>query len=207
VVARGLQFRTGTRRHPEAGSVRHTSNTSSAPAPPFRHSVFHPRAIRHDPVTIRDDEPDLGDTDHMTWGKTVVTIGVVLALGGGLGGCATISAGQCVDWVPLSPSEQEREASLVVDADLRPTDRTVEALGRYRVREADITSVRKGHAPGDRIDVIATSDQCTSSGEPVEYVDGDPLAEPGSYRLYLTKEQAGGAWRLVVPGAAQRLDD
>ncbi|WIB27006.1 hypothetical protein [Curtobacterium sp. MCSS17_015] len=143
----------------------------------------------------------------MTWGKTGVSIGVVLALCGGLGGCATIAAGQCVDWVPLSPAEQEREASLVVDADLRSTDRTVEALGRYRVREAVITGVRKGHTPDDRIDVIATSDQCTSSGEPVEYVDGDPLAEPGSYRLYLTQQQAGGAWRLVVPGAAERLDD
>jgi hypothetical protein len=140
----------------------------------------------------------------MRWGKTAA-LGLVLALGGGLGGCGTVSVGQCVDWVPLSPAEQEQTASLVVDAEVHTTDRTVEASGRYRVHEAVITSVRKGHAPGDRIDVIATSDQCTTVGHPVEYVEGDPLADPGSYRLYLTKRQAGGAWRLVVPGAAERL--
>ncbi|QWS32742.1 hypothetical protein [Curtobacterium aetherium] len=142
----------------------------------------------------------------MPWGKTALVTGLVLAIGSGIAGCTTIASGQCVDWVTLSPAEQERTASLVVDAELRSTDRTVEALGRYRVHEARITDVRKGHAPADRIDVIATSDQCTTNWQPVEYVDGDPLTEPGTYRLYLTKEQAGGAWRLVVPGAAERLD-
>jgi hypothetical protein len=162
------------------------------------------RSAGHDPVTIGTGVVDPADTCPMTWGKTALALGLVLAVGGGLGGCA-ISAGQCVDWVPLSPAEQERTASLVVDADVTTTDRTVEASGRYRVHEASITSIRKGHAPGDRIDVIATSDQCTTSGQPVEYVEGDPLADPGSYRLYLTERQAGGAWRLVVPGAAERL--
>lgn len=110
-----------------------------------------------------------------------------------------------MDYVSLTPAEQAHEASLVVDAVVRSTDRTVEVAGRYRVYEAAITDVRKGRTLGDRIDVIATSDQCTSSGEPVEYVDGDPLAEPGSYRLFLTRVRGGGPWQLVVPGAAERL--
>ncbi len=143
-------------------------------------------------------------TGGMGWGKRTLTIGIVCTLGGGLAGCAT-TAGQCVDYVSLTPAEQAHEASLVVDADVRSTDRTVEVAGRYRVYEAAITDVRKGRTLGDRIDVIATSDQCTSSGEPVEYVDGDPLAEPGSYRLFLTRVRGGGPWQLVVPGAAERL--
>lgn len=141
----------------------------------------------------------------MGWGKRTLTIGIVCMLGGGLAACAGIRSGQCVDYVSLTPAEQAHEASLVVDADVRSTDRTVEVAGRYRVHEAAITDVRKGRTLGDRIDVIATSDQCTSSGEPVEYVDGDPLAEPGSYRLYLTRVRGGGPWQLVVPGAAERL--
>jgi hypothetical protein len=141
----------------------------------------------------------------MTRGKTALVIGVVCALGGGLAGCGVISSGQCVDYVTLTPAERADTASLIVDADVRSTDRTVEASGRYRVHEAAITDVRKGRTSDDRIDVIATSDQCTSSGQPVEYVDGDPLAEPGSYRLYLTRVRGGGPWQLVVPGAAERL--
>lgn len=143
-------------------------------------------------------------TGRMRWGKTALAVGIVLVVGDGLSGCGTV--GQCVDWVSMSSAEQFRAASLVVDAEVRTTDRTVEASGRYRVHEASVTDVRKGRAPHDRIDVIATSDQCTTNGEPVEYVEGDPLAQPGAYRLYLTRRQAGGAWRLVVPGAAERLD-
>jgi hypothetical protein len=144
-------------------------------------------------------------TGGMTWGKTALAFGIVCTLGGGLTGCSTITAGQCADYASLSPATQTDESSLIVDADVRPTDRTVEVAGRYRVYEAAVTDVRKGRTRDDRIDVIATSDQCTTSGEPVEYVDGDPLAEPGSYRLYLTRVRDGGPWQLVVPGAAERL--
>jgi hypothetical protein len=147
----------------------------------------------------------MAHTGGMGWGQSVLALGIVCVLGGGLAGCAAIRSGQCVDHVSMTAAEQAQQSSLIVDADVRSTDRTVEASGRYRVYEAAITDVRKGRTLGDRIEVIATSDQCTSSGQPVEYVDGDPLAEPGSYRLYLTRVRGGGPWQLVVPGAAERL--
>lgn len=55
---------------------------------------------------------------------------------------------------------------------------------------------------------MSTSDQCTTSGEPVEYLDGDVLAPGGTFRLYLTKadpEDDDSVWCLVVPGAAEPL--
>lgn len=145
-------------------------------------------------------------TGRMTWGKTGLAIGIVCAIGAGAAGCSVAAVGRCVDYVSMTPAEQARQATLVVDADVRSTDRTVEASGRYHVYQATVTASRKGGKLHDRIDVIATSDQCTTSGQPVEYVDGDPLAEPGSYRLSLTRVRGGGPWQLVVPGAAERLD-
>ncbi|ROP74759.1 hypothetical protein [Curtobacterium sp. PhB115] len=158
----------------------------------------------------------------MKWGR-IVPIAALVVVAATTAGCATqsgdgggpessgddgIKASSCVDWVTLPTAADRRtESDLVVDAEVTRTDRTVERGGIYDVYEATVTDVSKGSAPGDTIDVISTSDQCTTSGEPVEYVDSDALADEGTYRLYLTKADPDddSVWRLVVPGAADPL--
>ncbi|TPG07699.1 hypothetical protein [Curtobacterium flaccumfaciens] len=174
----------------------------------------------------------------MQWGRIAPVVALVVVLGGVLAGCATetsgdddagptgpstqagpLQSGFCADYVPLkTPAERRDAADLVVDADVTKTDRTVELQGIYDVYEATVTDVPKGDddasgpKPGDTIQVISTSDQCETSGEPVEYLEGDPLADEGTFRLYLSPADDGGdagdagdaaVWRLVVPGAAE----
>ncbi|PYY61720.1 hypothetical protein DEJ17_03110 [Curtobacterium sp. MCSS17_011] len=153
---------------------------------------------------------------------------LVIVLGGSLAGCAAETGGGtdaptnpssdagvtstgCTDHIQLkTPAERRDAADLVVDADVTKTDRTVELQGVYDVYEATVTDVPKGDEgaegphPGDTIQVISTSDQCATSGEPVEYLEGDPLADGGTFRLYLSPtdhDEDGDLWQLVVPGA------
>lgn len=152
----------------------------------------------------------------MQWGRIAPVVALVIVLGGTLAGCGTESRVQsinddnvqstgCTDHVQLeTPAERRDAADLVVDADVTKTDRTVEPQGIYQVYEATVTGVTKGDAaPGDTIQVISTSDQCETSGEPVEYLEGDPLADEGTFRLYLSPDEDDDVWRLVVPGAAE----
>jgi FlaG/FlaF family flagellin (archaellin) len=162
----------------------------------------------------------------MQWGRIAPVVALVVVLGGTLAGCATetsgssdgptdqssqagpVQSGFCADYIQLkTPAERRDAADLVVDADVTKTDRTVEPQGIYEVYEATVTDVTKGDAvaPGDTIQVISTSDQCETSGEPVEYLEGDPLADEGTFRLYLspTDDEDDEVWRLVVPGAAE----
>ena len=159
----------------------------------------------------------------MQWGRIAPAVALVIVLGGTLAGCATETSGDadptdpstqagplhsgfCADYVPLkTPAERRDAAELVVDADVTKTDRTVEPQGIYEVYEATVTDVTKGDtvAPGDTIQVISTSDECETSGEPVEYLSGDPLADEGTFRLYLSHDGDDDVWQLVVPGAAE----
>lgn len=139
------------------------------------------------------------------WTARRVTGGVALlvALSGGLAGCGLVQTGSCRDGIVLdTPDDRLQAARLVVDADVRATGRTVAVDGEYRLLEATVTDVVKGTAPSQEIDLFSPSDQCTTSGESVEYLDGDVLADDGHYRLYLTEERPG-LWRLLVPGAAE----
>lgn len=158
----------------------------------------------------------------MQWGRIAPVVALVIVLGGTLAGCGSATSGDagrtdpstqagplqsgfCPDHVQLeTPAERRDAADLVVDADVTKTDRTVEPQGVYQVYEATVTDVTKGDAaPGDTIQVISTSDQCETSGEPVEYLEGDPLADEGTFRLYLSPDEDDDVWRLVVPGAAE----
>lgn len=122
----------------------------------------------------------------------------------GLASCALVpTTGSCLDYIALdTPKARLDAATLVVVADVSPTDRTVESTGRYEIHRAEISSVLKGTMTADAIDVINPSDQCTTSYRPVEYLEGDELAEPGTHVLYLRKIDGGsGVWQLVVPNA------
>lgn len=154
----------------------------------------------------------------MRWGRVVPAVVVAAVVSGALGGCGAdgtirstgpgTSVGSCIDYVPMTAAERREAADLVVDGQVTKTDRTVEIGGVYDVYEAEVTTTSKGDDPGTTIDVVSTSDQCTTSGEPVEYLDGDVLAPGGTFRLYLTKadpEDDDSVWRLVVPGAADPL--
>jgi hypothetical protein len=113
----------------------------------------------------------------------------------------------CASRIALdTPAERRAAADLVVDAEVDKTGRTVEFQGVYDVYDASVTDVSKGDDPGHTIRVISTSDQCETSGEPVEYLDGDVLAAEGTFRLNLTEaDPEDDVWRLVVPGAAEPL--
>lgn len=138
-------------------------------------------------------------------GRAAAAIALVVALSGGVTGCA-LQSGSCRDPIPLETSEDRLDAAvLVVDADVRATGRSVQVDGSYRLLTATVTDEVKGRAPSRVLAVFSPSDQCTTSGQPVEYLDGDVLAVAGRYRLYLTEERRG-LWRLVVPGAAEPLD-
>lgn len=159
----------------------------------------------------------------MQWGRIAPVVALVVVLGGTLAGCApevgsgtgaptnssnddNVQSTGCTDYVQLkTPAERRDAAELLVDADVTKTDRTVEPQGIYEVYEATVTDVTKGDAvaPGDTIQVISTSDQCETSGEPVEYLSGDPLADEGAFRLYLSHDGDDDVWQLVVPGAAE----
>ena len=166
----------------------------------------------------------------MQWGRIAPVVALVVVLGGTLAGCGSETSGDagpmdpsteagplhsgfCADYVPLKTSAERRDAAdLVVDADVTKTDRTVELQGIYDVYEATVADVPKGDdaasgpKPGDTIQVISTSDECETSGEPVEYLEGDPLADEGAFRLYLSPADDDGnddVWQLVVPGAAE----
>ncbi|MBF4614136.1 hypothetical protein [Curtobacterium sp. VKM Ac-1376] len=157
----------------------------------------------------------------MQWGRIAPVVALVVVLGGSLAGCDSdghitpaggvdVTSVMCADHIALeTPAERRDAADLVVDADVTKTDRTVEFQGIYDVYEATVTDVSKGDegaegaAPGDTIQVISTSDQCETSGEPVEYLDGDPLADQGAFRLYLSPTEDDDVWQLVVPGAAE----
>ncbi|MBT1544296.1 hypothetical protein [Curtobacterium aurantiacum] len=166
----------------------------------------------------------------MQWGRIAPVAALVVVLGSTLAGCATetsgdagptdpstqagpLQSGFCADYVPLKTSAERRDAAdLVIDADVTKTERTVELQGIYDVYEATVADVPKGDdaasgpKPGDTIQVISTSDECETSGEPVEYLEGDPLADEGTFRLYLSPADDDGddvVWRLVVPGAAE----
>ncbi|MCS6568866.1 hypothetical protein NYQ35_08635 [Curtobacterium flaccumfaciens pv. flaccumfaciens] len=163
----------------------------------------------------------------MQWGRIAPVVALVVVLGGTLAGCATETSGDagptdpstqagplhsgfCADYVSLkTPAERRDAAELVVDADVTKTDRTVEPQGIYDVYEATVADVPKGDdaasgpKPGDTIQVISTSDECETSGEPVEYPSGDPLADEGAFRLYLSHGGDDDVWKLVVPGAAE----
>jgi hypothetical protein len=131
--------------------------------------------------------------------------GLLVLLVASLTGCA-LQTSSCRDYVQLDTDEARTdEAALVVDARVSATDRTVDVDGVYRVHAATVTDVRKGTAPSRTLDVFAPSDQCTTGGQAVEYSEGDPLDEPGTYRMYLHEER-DGLWRLIVPDAAERLD-
>lgn len=152
----------------------------------------------------------------MQWGRVVPVAALVVVLSSTLAGCGSESRVQslndddvqssgCTHYMELkTPAERRDAADLVVDADVTKTDRTVEPQGIYQVYEATVTDVTKGDAaPGDTIQVISTSDQCETSGEPVEYLEGDPLADEGTFRLYLSPDEDDDVWQLVVPGAAE----
>ncbi|MCS6562768.1 MULTISPECIES: hypothetical protein [Curtobacterium] len=154
----------------------------------------------------------------MQWGRIAPVVALVVVLGGTLAGCGSesrvrpadgdrgVTSVACAARIELeTPAERRDAAELVVDADVTKTDRTVEPQGIYRVYEATVTDVTKGDAaaPGDTIQVISTSDQCETSGEPVEYLSGDPLADEGTFRLYLSHDGDDDVWQLVVPGAAE----
>lgn len=152
----------------------------------------------------------------MQWGRVVPVAALVVVLSSTLAGCGSESRVQslndddvqssgCTHYMELkTPAERRDAADLVVDADVTKTDRTVEPQGLYQVYEATVTDVTKGDAaPGDTIQVISTSDQCETSGEPVEYLEGDPLADEGTFRLYLSPDEDDDVWQLVVPGAAE----
>jgi len=134
-----------------------------------------------------------------------VAAGLLVLLTAGTTGCA-LQTGSCRDYVSLDTAEARTDgAALVVDARVTTTDRTVDVDGVYPLHAAAVTDVRKGTAPARTLDVFAPTDQCTTGGQAVEYSAGDPLDEPGTYRLYLYEERAG-LWRLIVPDAAERLD-
>lgn len=152
----------------------------------------------------------------MQWGRIAPVAALVVVLSSTLAGCGSESRVQslndddvqssgCTHYMELkTPAERRDAADLVVDADVTKTDRTVEPQGIYQVYEATVTDVTKGDAaPGDTIQVISTSDQCETSGEPVEYLEGDPLADEGTFRLYLSPDEDDDVWQLVVPGAAE----
>lgn len=152
----------------------------------------------------------------MQWGRIAPVAALVVVLSSTLAGCGSESRVQslndddvqssgCTHYMELkTPAERRDAADLVVDADVTKTDRTVEPQGVYQVYEATVTDVTKGDAaPGDTIQVISTSDQCETSGEPVEYLEGDPLADEGTFRLYLSPDEDDDVWQLVVPGAAE----
>ncbi|MBF4606091.1 hypothetical protein [Curtobacterium sp. VKM Ac-1393] len=153
----------------------------------------------------------------MRWGRIgPVAVAVVAVMASGLlAGCGAdgpvqgigpgTSVSSCVDYVTMTAAERREAADLVVDARVTSTDRTVELGGVYAVHEAEVTKVSKGDDPGATIDVVSTSDMCTTSGEPVEYLEGDVLDAEGTFRLYLTQADHDSAWRLVVPGAAEPL--
>ncbi|RPE85228.1 hypothetical protein EDF28_1173 [Curtobacterium sp. PhB137] len=154
----------------------------------------------------------------MGWGRIVPVVVVAVLASGVLAGCGAdgriqgigpgTSVSSCIDYVPLTAAERRDAADLVVDARVTRTDRTVELGGVYDVHDAEVTKVAKGDAPGTTIEVVSTSDKCTTSGEPVEYLDGDVLADEGRFRLYLTKadpDDDDSVWQLVVPGAADPL--
>ncbi|WIE72726.1 hypothetical protein [Curtobacterium sp. MCJR17_020] len=156
----------------------------------------------------------------MQWGRIVPVVVLALVVTGGLAGCDAEGRVQprrdteeksvaCASRIALdTPAERRAAADLVVDAEVDKTGRTVEFQGVYDVYDASVTDVSKGDDPGHTIQVISTSDQCETSGEPVEYLDGDVLAAEGTFRLYLTKadpEDDDSVWRLVVPGAAEPL--
>ncbi|WP_344794416.1 hypothetical protein [Frondihabitans peucedani] len=141
-------------------------------------------------------------------GTRVTAVVAALALASvGLSACAILPrSGQCLDYIDLPTSTARYdEAALVVVASVTSTDRTAELSGRYTVHRALVTEVLKGHRPSGALDVVNPSDQCTTSGEPVTYLEGDDLARDGRYLLYL-RAPAGGSstWTLVVPNA---LDD
>lgn len=146
----------------------------------------------------------------------MVAVAVAVLSSGVLAGCGTdgqvqglgpgTSVSSCIDYVTMTAAERRDAADLVVDAQVTRSDRTIELGGVYDVYDAEVTDVAKGDDPGTTIDVVSTSDQCTTSGEPVEYVEGDVLEPEGAFRLYLTKSDADDdVWRLVVPGAADPL--
>ncbi|PYY45924.1 hypothetical protein DEJ03_08430 [Curtobacterium sp. MCLR17_043] len=159
----------------------------------------------------------------MQWGRIAPIVALVVVLGSSLAGCAPdvtggtdaptnpssddgVTSTGCTHYMELkTPAERRDAADLVVDADVTMTDRTVELQGIYDVYEATVTDVTKGDAaaPGDTIQVISTSDQCETSGEPVEYSSGDPLADEGAFRLYLSHGGDDDVWQLVAPGAAE----
>lgn len=142
----------------------------------------------------------------MTRGSGALAALLVVALSGVLSGCV-VHTSSCRDFIVLdTAADRARAAQLVVDAEVRTTDRTADVDGEYRLHEATVTDVVKGSAPSGTLDVLAPSDRCTTDGQTVTYTDGDPLAEPGRYRLYLHRERPG-LWRLIVPGAADRIGD
>ena len=154
----------------------------------------------------------------MQWGRIGPVVVLAVVVTGGLAGCDAegriqsigpgTSVSSCIDYVPMTAAERRESADLVVEGQVTKTDRTVEIGGVYDVYDAEVTTTSKGDAPGTTIEVVSTSDQCTTSGEPVEYLDGDVLEPGGTFRLYLTKadpEDDDSVWRLVVPGAAEPL--
>jgi hypothetical protein len=157
----------------------------------------------------------------MQWGRITPVVALLVVLAGSLAGCGsdghirpaggdTVTSTGCSHYLALETAAERRDAAdLVVDADLTKTDRTVQFQGIYTVYEATVTAVTKAAEPGERpepgdtIQVISTSDQCETSNEPVEYLDGDPLADEGTFRLYLSPTENADVWQLVVPGAAE----
>jgi hypothetical protein len=157
----------------------------------------------------------------MQWGRIAPVVALLVVLGGSLAGCGsdghirpaggdTVTSTGCTHYVALeTPAERRDAADLVVDAEVTKTDRTVRFQGIYTVYEASVTAVTKGPGhgesleAGDTIQVVSTSDQCETSNEPVEYFDGDPLGDEGSFRLYLSPTEDDDVWGLVVPGAAE----
>jgi hypothetical protein len=172
-------------------------------------------------VTTLVSSIGVSHTRPMQWGRIAPVVALVVVLGGTLAGCGSESRVQsinddnvqstgCTHYMELkTPAERRDVADLVVDADVTKTDRTVELQGIYDVYEATVADVPKGDdaasgpKPGDTIQVISTSDQCETSGEPVEYLEGDPLADEGAFRLYLSHGGDDDVWKLVVPGAAE----
>lgn len=130
-------------------------------------------------------------------------VGVLVPLG--LASCALLPhTSSCADYISLpSPAERFQAAPIVVVAEVTATDRTANATGRYEVHRARITEVLKGTMQDHAIDVINPSDQCTTGGEPVTYVERDELTRSdGSSRvLYLADRDGAPVWRLLVPNA------
>lgn len=127
---------------------------------------------------------------------------VVVLLATGLTGCASES-GRCIDYIALDSAQARYEAAdIVVIAAVESTGHTIDSFAEYPLYRATTVQTVKGRAPRT-FNLIAPSDQCERRGEPVEYLEGDPLAHFHRGALYLVK--GAQAWQLLTPSSLDPL--